>query len=492
MQTIGRQTLSAVIALVVLTLPIPAMAQPDETTTRPPLPTIETPIATSFLESAVAVPVTLDEAIILAVAGNEALRAQGQLIDSARAGVDVAKSSYWFSLDATVLGRQTNSFPDPEPVPGEPDLSGFSQEDWINSLEFRLLQPIPVFGTQRLLVHGAELELSRQEAIFLQQSQSLRQQVVSSFFRAQLAQRALEVREDEVGRNETNLGLAESRFEAGVSPRFDVTRAEVQLLNARDSLIRARRDAALALLNFQNLLGGEAKYVPSTEETAEATARVLPLEWEPLEVEIAVMVAQRHRPDLVQLRLAEEQRSNQTSLTKRRPNLGLAGTLNYSDADSTFTGSNSTTVALQMTVPLWDGGRDKAEVEQGKAEQAAIRTNIEALEQGVGIEVQNAVMALQEASARLETARRTEDQAREALGMAEAGFQEGVLIYLDLLEAQNGLTAAELNRLNAATDLAVAEAELVRALGFQDPSQAAAALQSWLATPVEAPPAPPE
>ncbi|HYE79938.1 MAG TPA: TolC family protein, partial [bacterium] len=472
-------------------LPAPLFAQPGEEPMAAdfgPLPAIDTPAATAILEAAEGVPVTLGEALAIAMEANEGLRAHRALIEAAEGGLRAARASYWFSLDATYRGRQTNTFPDPDlsQIPGGEDIAGsFSQEDWINTLEFALVQPLPVFGTQRLIVRAADLELGRQEAVFVEQAQELRQRVVSAFYRAQLAQRALEVREAEVDRNETNLGLARSRFEAGVSPRFDVTRAEVQLLNARDSLIQARRGAALALLAFQDLLGGEEAYVPGATETAEASVPVLPREWDPMAVTDAVALAQRNRPEILQLRLAEDLRSTELSLTKRRPSLGLAGTLNYSDQESSFTGANSTTIALQMTIPLWDGGRDRGEIQQGEAEQEAIRINLEAAEQGIALEVQDAVMALQEAAARLETARRTEEQAAEALQMAQAGFDEGVLIYLDLLTAQHELTAAQLNRLNAATDLAVAEAELVRALGFLDPAQAAAALVALEGSPLK-------
>src|SRR6185436_14531815 len=101
-------------------------------------------------------------------------------------------------------GRQTHNFPDPPVDNSNPELAeSFNPEDWINALQFDLIQPIPIFGTQALLVHGAHLERDAAEARYLQAAQALRAQVVSLYHQARLARLSLAVREGEVARNET-------------------------------------------------------------------------------------------------------------------------------------------------------------------------------------------------------------------------------------------------------------------------------------------------
>jgi|GEM_PF-6206592 len=471
-RTLSFSSLLRVPLILILSLTGVASAEPAA-----PAPLGTSSYAAATLSTENAIFIELGDAIERARAANPRLAALASQVDAAHADVRAAKTSYWFTVDAQYTGRESHTFPDPDIPEGSEDLAdSFSQEDWVNSLDFNLTQPIPVFGQQRLSVKAAKLALHQAQAAYDLESQRLREQVVTAYFQALLGSQVLALREAEVSRNATTLDQAQAKFDAGAVPQFEVLRANVAYLNARDAQYQAERQAALAVLNFRRLLSTDEPLLPApVERPTEAWYQdpTLDLAWV---AQTALAYALTHRPELRQLALTENQISVATSLQKRRPSLGLLGNLNYSDQDSAFTGSNSHSVLLQLNLPLWDAGRDQAEEDAGEARREQIASESQSLEEVIAVEVSDAVLQLQEAVLRLQTADETLDQATESVRIATLGYDEGVLVFLDLQEAQDGLLAAELNALEATATQAIAEATLLRVLGLEDPDIALAEL----------------
>ncbi|MEO7994709.1 MAG: TolC family protein, partial [bacterium] len=169
------------LAAIPLLLAGPAIAADGDATTD--LGPIDNPVASALLDLETGVPLTLDEAIAGALAFNADIVAQYQLIEAARAQVRQAKSNYLPHLDATYQGRETHTFPDPTLPAGSEELAdSFSNEDWINQVHIDLVQPIPIFGTQQLLVHLANLGVDSAEARLESTRQSVRAQVVRAWY----------------------------------------------------------------------------------------------------------------------------------------------------------------------------------------------------------------------------------------------------------------------------------------------------------------------
>ena len=76
--------------------------------------------------------------------------------------------------------------------------------------------------------------------------QQLMLQVVEAFYRALLHEQGLSVAEEGVKLADQQRGIAKTRFEAGSAARFDVLRAEVELANAKTTLIRAKSSLDIA------------------------------------------------------------------------------------------------------------------------------------------------------------------------------------------------------------------------------------------------------
>src|SRR4029450_8779976 len=106
-------------------------------------------------------------------------------------------------------------------------------------MQFDFCQPLytggrlrNTFALQAAAADGARLTLDRAR-------QQLTLQVVETFYRALLQEQGLGVAEQGVTLAEQQLSIARTRFEAGSAARFDVLRAEVDVANARTTLIKA-------------------------------------------------------------------------------------------------------------------------------------------------------------------------------------------------------------------------------------------------------------
>src|SRR5262245_6772465 len=79
--------------------------------------------------------------------------------------------------------------------------------------------------------------------------------VKQSYYGLLLASRLVVVNAQALDRADLNLRSAQGFFEVGTRPRFDVTRAEVDVANARVSLIRAQNAVSLARIAVNTVMG---------------------------------------------------------------------------------------------------------------------------------------------------------------------------------------------------------------------------------------------
>jgi outer membrane protein TolC len=79
--------------------------------------------------------------------------------------------------------------------------------------------------------------------------------VKQTYFGVLQAQRNRGVSGETVKQFELHLEQAKGFYEVGTKPKFDVTKAEVDLSNARLNLIRAENSLRIAIVNLNNAMG---------------------------------------------------------------------------------------------------------------------------------------------------------------------------------------------------------------------------------------------
>src|SRR6185369_629712 len=119
----------------------------------------------------------------------------------------------------------------------------------------------------------------------------------------------------------------------------------------------------------------------------------------------------------------------------------------------------------QLSWNVFDGDATKGRVQQATALHKKSAEEIEDTSRRIELAVRTAYSSFIEAREVLESQKKVQEQAEEALRLANARSDAGTGTQLDVLNAQTALTEARTTQAQAAHDFAVARTRLERAMG---------------------------
>jgi outer membrane protein TolC len=256
---------------------------------------------------------------------------------------------------------------------------------------------------------------------------------------------------------------AVDRERTGVAARIDVLRAQVEMQAQQQRLLSVQNELAKQKLTLAQAIGLP---VGQGFETSDDVPYA-PLS--PVTFEQALTDAYRNRPDYLQtqalVRSAELARS--AAVAGRLPTLhfdGDYGTLGPAPGNS----HGTFTAATSLQIPIFQGGRVRADVmqqdsllQQRQAQIAALRNRIES-------EIRSAFLDVNTAAQQVEVARSSVELAKEQLQESRDRFAAGVTDTLEVVQAQEA--AATANETYTSTLYAhnIAKASLARAVGVAE------------------------
>ena len=192
--------------------------------------------------------------------------------------------------------------------------------------------------------------------------------------------------------------------------------------------------------------------------------------YEPVEVSLPDLLvrAERDRLELqaADLRIGIAERAVYLARQGRLPSMALTGTYEWTQETSTLQPANTSwTVVLAASLPIFDGGRTKAQVAQARSDVEDAKTGREQILQGVALQVRQAYLSLREAQVRLQATANAVEAAREAARLARVRYEAGVGTTVEVTDAVAALTGANTNYVTAAYDARVSLAQLESAIG---------------------------
>ena len=284
----------------------------------------------------------------------------------------------------------------------------------------------------------------------------------SAYVRAMRADADLRARQADTVLAIELLRIAQSQLQAGTGVALDVTRARAQLAATRASLISSRNTRDHAHLDLLRALALPVGTDIALTDSLSPTAPRATLADEATLVDQAI----RNRPDLI----AEEERVRAAKQglsaikAERLPTLGLVA----DDGVIGLTGGkllNTYTWGFQISLPIFDGFRREARVQEQRSvvKEAEIRRRD--LEQQAEADVRGALLDL--ASAREQVAAATERLrlAEQELTQARDRFNAGVAGNADVVNASLALTQSRTLVNDAETAYQLARVSLARSTG---------------------------
>lgn len=242
------------------------------------------------------------------------------------------------------------------------------------------------------------------------------------------------------------------RVETGEAPRYELIKADAELLNAQKALQSAqlRNDQAKALL--RQAVGAA---LPPDFNVAPATDPVPPA---PLDALRQTMMA--HNPDLAQIRAEADRSQRQLELERRLrlPEVALKATR---DTDPDL---RTNKLGVAVTIPLWD--RRSGPIGSAVANLSRARNRLTDQEFAQQRALETAYQQYQIANSQVTALEQgILRQAESALKVAEAAYRFGERGILDYLDAQRVYRAARNELITARYELRAALVDIDRLVG---------------------------
>jgi len=402
---------------------------------------------------------TVDEAL----AGNADLLVAAARVDEARALLGEARSFFFPRVDAQAsAARQRNS----ERVAFSPPGAPREFSTYRGALE--VSYELDLFGRLGANAAAARAELEASEASRDAVRLALAAQVAKSYFALRSLDEQVDLTRRTVALREEALGLQRRRLQGGVISEFELRQLEAEAAAVRAQLPPLEREREREEVALSALLGRSPRQVFESRIAVKDSYQETP--GPPAVPSGMPSELLLRRPDLVEAerRLAAANARIAAARAEMFPSIALTGTLGSESSalSDLFSGPSLIwRVAAAVTQPIFAGGRLEARTDAAQArERAALAQYQQAIRAAFG-EVRAALVAQARARESYDAESARAAALGESLRLARLRYQNGVASQLDVLDAERGLLAAQVARIEALRAHRAAVADLFRALG---------------------------
>jgi outer membrane protein TolC len=245
-----------------------------------------------------------------------------------------------------------------------------------------------------------------------------------------------------------------------VSPEIDSIRAQVERQSTEQRLTNAANQLEKDKLTLARIIG------LAIDQEFEVSD---PLAYHPLSgitSETATAEALRSRADLrsAEASLQAATFTLRAQKAQRLPVVSL--TADYGGGGANLGNLNQVyTIAGNISVPIYTGGRIHSDIEQAQADLARREAEYEDLKGRVAYDVRVAWLDLAASDSSANVAQRNRALAEKALLQSQDRYSNGVTNYLEVVQAQEALSGANENYIQSLFSYNVAMISLARAIG---------------------------
>jgi outer membrane protein TolC len=282
--------------------------------------------------------------------------------------------------------------------------------------------------------------------------------VRQAFFNLEKQRALLVVADDTVRQFETRLAQTKAFVEVGTRVPYDLTKAEVDLGNAKLTQVQTADAVRIADAQLANAIG-----VAEVTEWAPTEGAALPAM--DLTFEQAWQYAIVHEPRIASARAVEAAASAlvDAQIAALWPTITLSA--GYTAGGLDFPLTWNWNVGPNLNWVLFNGFTNYYTIDEAAANLRGTRAQRVSTEQEVWLEVRTNYIALEDAKSRLDLSALIIQSAEENLTLAKGRYEVGKASAVDLTDAQVGLTQARGAQVQARADFQTALAQLWKALG---------------------------
>ncbi len=407
---------------------------------------------------------SIDDCVRASLANNPKLKEAVSNVDFNRAMAAVAKSAY-LPQASTNLGYTHYDTSKVTLGPGSEALasaSGFAKRYNVAAESTGVEQLIWDFGKTLNSIKLAKENLTSAQCAFLEAQENTVLRAKTAYYDALKAQLMLEVAREGLRQSQVHLERAEGFFEVGYRQKYDVTKAEVAVSNAKLDLVSAEKEYKLAKAALNNVMGNKDSADFAVEEAQG-------IEFADVDADTSLKTAMENRVEL--LKLQSQARAAQADLEVKKkgnwPTVTAGGAHQVSDTDTDGVGNvKSWNAGVSVNFPWFDGFRTKAQVEAAQASLKMAQYAIEDQALGITLQVQDAILGLREAKERFDVSEKLLQQSNENLEIASARYEEGLGSIIEVTDAETQLVSAKQSRASAISGYLSSRAKYDKSVGI--------------------------
>ncbi len=391
-----------------------------------------------------------------ALKANQNLKVAVARVTEARALVGVSKSEFYPKVSANGAYSRNRFSANSSQLPNQ------KLDSDLFSSSFDLSYELDVWGRVRRSVEASKADAAAiatdLEVVLL----TLTADVARHYYQIRSLDNEKLVIEATIELRRDSVHLQETRHQAGLINEMDVTRARTELANVQAELHAVTRSRAQVEHALAVLCGEPPASFSVVAKASDITPPVVP-------AGLPSLLLQR-RPDIVEAEEQLEAASARIGIAKAAffPTIRLTSTAGLDSVDlGSFVNwqSRAWSVGPSVHVPIFEGGRNKANLEAAEARYEQTLATYRSAVLNAFREVEDSLSDLSTLASQGEAVNRALMSARDTASLANERYQKGLSNYLDVVDAQRLALQAERQQTQLLGQRAISTILLAKSLG---------------------------
>jgi len=389
---------------------------------------------------------SLDDAIDMALKQNLDISVALRGEDTAAANLDAALGAQKFSVAAS-SSWQMNRGP-----------NSSSNNTAANSIDLTL--PIYTGGKNEATIDSKKYAVTQSQLNTVRTRETIILNTITAYYDILEAEKTVEVDQEAVDKYQAHLVSVQQLYSAGSEARVDVLSSEVDLSNAKQTLIKAKNTYEIDLSTLRNILrmAGDEPLKLTDDFSYKPFDQTLP---------DCLTYALSNRKDLQSDQLAVEVAEKSVTIAAAGQKAQVSTFVDV-DWDSDLPSQNdmSYVSGISASWNLFDSNVTNANIKAAKIAVETAKLELAQAQETVDLAVRQAYLNMREAEERFVSTQDAVQKAEEDYYIASEKYKAGEGLMLDITDAQNSLSTAELNYISAQYDYARYKATLENTMGL--------------------------
>ena len=339
-----------------------------------------------------------------------------------------------------------------------------------------------VLGVNQLLYNGGKVSLQKDLARISVNYEKLNfdglernviLNVSKSYFEVLKAKRIVSIHNNTLEQFKEHLKTADALYNIGKSSNLDVVKANVQIALTQEEIKKAENNLQARVYALNNAIGWEIeKQIYVEDEVDEYYSKAVNISYDELEL-INEML--NSNPEFKKIKLDYAAKDKEINLNNANyyPSAYGSVTMNWEDSKVAVPLGNfnwNVGVILSYNIPFLQGGKFKEKYQQLEIKKEIIKANEEVLKKKYELNLKTSLLKIEDLKSRIFSSKKIVELASELQKTAELKYSIGGGSSLDVVDAVQTLTTAQINYSQNIVDYLSAIAELHNLIGRNGPA----------------------